>query len=280
MIDVISKTACELGEGPLWHPTRQQFFWFDILGKRLLTVVDGAEQEWVFDDYVSAAGWVDDTTLIIASAVALWIFDITTGTRTHLVDLEADNAVTRSNDGRADPWGGFWIGTMGINAEPNAGAIYRYYRGELRQLYPDITISNSICFAPDRACAYYTDTDTGLLMRQPLNSDDGWPVGTPDVLLDLSSEDFGIDGSVVDMDGNIWNAQWGASRVACYAPDGTLLRSVEIPAEQATCPAFCGPDLNQLYVTSAANGGKPAPAGQTFAISMDVTGQKEHQVIL
>ncbi len=280
MAEVFSATTCALGEGPLWHPERQQLFWFDILGKTLLTVEDGQERSWAFDDYVSAAGWVDRDTLVIASANALWRFDIATGERAHLIDLEADDPVTRSNDGRADPWGGFWTGTMGINAEKGAGAIYRYYRGELRRLYGGITISNAICFAPDRSCAYWTDTKRGVIYRQLLDPDHGWPYGAPEVFLDVSGEDFGVDGAVVDAAGNLWNAQWGASRVACYDADGTLLATYPVPTPQASCPAFGGADLSTLFVTTAADGGLPTPAGQTFKIATDARGQREHQVIL
>ena len=118
---ILDDTACQLGEGPLWHPTRGELFWFDILGKRLHRL----GQSWAFPTYVSAAGWVDDDTLLIASAIALSRFTLSTGATETLIALEADTPVTRSNDGRADPQGGFWIGTMALNAEPGAGAILR-----------------------------------------------------------------------------------------------------------------------------------------------------------
>jgi len=280
MIQTVSSTACTLGEGAFWHPSLQQFFWFDILGKRFYTLQDGKERHWQFDECVSAVGWIDDSCFLLASATALWEFNIETGEQSFVVGLEADNVETRSNDGRADPWGGFWIGTMGYNAEPGAGAIYRYYQGELRTVVPDVTISNAICFAPDQSCAYYTDTVTGKIMRQPLDAEDGWPVGKAELFVDLSAEDFGPDGAVVDADGNLWNAQWGASRVACYSPAGEFLRAVAVPTPQASCPAFGGADLATLYVTTAADGGLPAPAGQTFAIADVACGQKEHQVKL
>lgn len=277
---VFSDTVCTLGEGAFWHPLRKQFFWFDILGKRLLTRLDGAEQVWKFDECVSAAGWVDRDRLIMASASALWQFNIETGKREKLVALEADNPSTRSNDGRADPFGGFWIGTMGFNAEPNAGAIYRYYRGELRTLFNDITISNAICFAPDGRSAFFTDTKDGRVMRVGLDAD-GWPVGSPEVFLDLSDEEFGSDGAVIDANGNFWNAQWGASRVACYAPNGQFVRAYAVPTPQASCPAFGGPDLTTLFVTTAAEGiENDAMAGKTFSFQTDTIGQTEHQVVL
>ncbi|MEC8014424.1 MAG: SMP-30/gluconolactonase/LRE family protein [Pseudomonadota bacterium] len=278
--EIFSETRCTLGEGPLWHPTRQQLFWFDILGQQLLSVANGKEIRWQFDDCVSAAGWADDHTLIMASASALWRFDIETGVRSHLIDLEADQPLTRSNDGRADPWGGFWIGTMGYNAETGLGAIYRYYRGELRKLVHSQTITNAICFAPDGSCAYFTDTATGKIMRQPLAEDDGWPIGAPSVFLDLSGEDFGPDGAVVDATGRFWNAQWGASRVAVYTPSGDLTEIYPLPTAQASCPAFGGKDLSDLFVTTAADGLDDPAAGKTYRIETRAEGQREHRVIL
>jgi sugar lactone lactonase YvrE len=279
--EVFSDTRCLLGEGPLWHPERAQLFWFDILSRRLLTRDAEGERHWEFDTHVSAAGWIDETSLLVASATALLRLDLATGSREVVVPLEADNPVTRSNDGRADPWGGFWIGTMGIRAEAGAGAIYRYYRGELRCLFPGITISNAICFAPDGSHALFTDTRDGRIMRQSLSSADGWPDGAPEVWLDLSAESFGPDGAVIDAEGFFCNAQWGAGRVARYDPEGRLAEVWAVPARQASCPAFGGPDLATLYVTTAADG-RPdeAGAGRTYAIDTDVTGQAEHRVIL
>ena len=274
--------VCALGEGPLWHPTRGELFWFDILGQRLLA--DG--REWLFDSYVSAAGWVDDSTLLFASDRALSRFDIESGEHDIVCPLEADNPITRSNDGRADPWGGFWIGTMGINGEKDAGAIYRYYKGELRTLFAPITISNAICFSPDGDYAYFTDTPTQNIMRVKLAEPDGWPAGEPELWLDLSNTDWRPDGAVVDEKGKFWNAQWGGFRVACYSPDGKFLHATAIPAGQSSCPAFGGADLNQLFCTSAATGlseddlAKQPDAGKTFVTPVDAKGQREHQVIL
>lgn len=278
-MQVYSDAICALGEGPLWHPERKQLFWFDILGKRMFSKGPSGGGGWQFDDHFSAAGWVDRTSLLMASATALWRFDITTAAHEHVVDLEADNPVTRSNDGRADPQGGFWIGTMGMQGEAYAGAIYRYYRGELRQLFDRITISNSICFAPDGRLAYFTDTHSRRIQKVALDAE-GWPLGDPEVFLDLRTEELNPDGSVVDAAGNLWNAQWGAGRVACYSPDGEFLRAVAVPATQTTCPAFGGADLSTLFVTSAADGVQEDAAGMLFSSEIDAKGQREHRVIL
>lgn len=280
MMQVYDPRQCGLGEGPLWHPLRKELFWFDIIAHQLLS----AGGTWQFDEYVSAAGWIDQDRLLIASASQLFEFNVETGEQSFVCALEADNEVTRSNDGRADPQGGFWIGTMGVNAEENAGAIYRYYRGELRKLFGDITISNSICFSPNGTTAYFTDTPTRQIMQVALD-DDGWPQGDPSVVIDLTETGENPDGSVVDAAGNIWNAQWGAGRVACYGPDGTFKDHVDLPAPHATCPAFAGA-TSRIFCTSATQGiSEPIltenPAnGCVFEGQVNATGQEEHQVIL
>ena len=144
MAELFDDRLCALGEGPLWHPERAELFWFDILGRKLLS----KRREWSFDTAHSAAAWIDEDRLLVASEHGLSILDVASGAREHVCTIEADNAATRSNDGRADPHGGFWIGTMGWNAEIGVGSIYRYYRGELRRLYGRITISNSIRVKP------------------------------------------------------------------------------------------------------------------------------------
>jgi sugar lactone lactonase YvrE len=282
---IFDARPCMLGEGALWHPMRKQLFWFDILGKKLLSRQDDLALHWDFADMVSAAGWLDNNRLLLASARALFVFDLQSGAQTHLAALEADMPNTRSNDGRADPMGGFWIGTMGLNAEVGAGAIYRYYRGELHKIFAGITIPNAICFAPNGRCAHFTDTVTGQVMRVALDTQ-GWPQGKPEVYLNFAGQDFGPDGAVIDAHGHMWLAQWGAGRVACYDAAGQYLRHIEIGAPHSSCPAFGGADMSTLFCTTALQGMDSAAraahphAGQTFAAQGVGKGQLEHQVIL
>jgi sugar lactone lactonase YvrE len=276
---------CELGEGPLWHPARSQLFWFDILNNRMMSRDAVGQQEWHFSERVSAAGWIDDDTLLIASETALSRFDLRDGSREGITPLEADRRETRSNDGRADPQGGFWIGTMGKQAQPGAGSIWRYYRGELRRLFPGISISNAISFAPDGRTAHFADTAIGKLWRVALDAQ-GWPVGKPELFLDLASEGLNPDGAVVDAAGLLWLAQWGAGRVAAYAQDGVLVRSVEFEAPHTSCPAFGGPDLTTLFCTSAQEGLDVAAlaasphSGKVFAAPGIARGQPERRILL
>lgn len=276
---------CELGEGALWHPVRAQLFWFDVLGKRLLSRDKDGQHQWRFPEIVSAAGWVDRDVLLVAGERDLFLFDLNTEEVESLCELEADNSQNRSNDGRADPQGGFWIGTMGKKTEAGAGAIYRFYRGELRKLYAGITIPNAICFAPDGKTAHFTDTITGRVMRVGLDGA-GWPVGEPSVYLDLKAEGLNPDGAVVDASGVMWLAQWGAARVAAYAPDGQFLRAVSFDAPHTSCPSFGGQDGTTLFCTTALEHMDAAAltdyplAGMTFAATDISLGQREHRILL
>ena len=274
---------CHLGEGLLWHPEREQLFWFDILENRLLSRDGDQRLEWRFAENVSAAGWTGHDTLLIASETRLFEFNVETRSETHVAFLEQQDPGSRTNDGRADPQGGFWIGTMAKRGNTRPGAIYRYYRGELRMFFAPIVVPNAMCFTADGAHAYFSATRDGKIWRTALDSD-GWPRGEPDLVV----HDQGrlIDGMVCAADGTLWNAQYRRGCVRVYSPSGETLADHPIPASQTTCPAFGGRDLTTLYVTTAQQDTTDEDRsvnplhGQTFAIETDTKGQKEHRVIL
>lgn len=284
-VRVHDTTRCLLGEGPLWHPERGQLLWCDILSRRILAREDGRLRDWSFDRFVSCMGWVDRSRVIVATQTDLTLLDLDSGATETLCPVEAGNTATRSNDGRADPQGGFWFGTMALDKTPGAGAIYRYHDGELTCLRPGLTIPNAICFSPDASCAYFADTPTGRIHRWALD-DAGWPMGEPELFVDESASGHAPDGAVCDASGRLWVANWGSSRIAVYSPDGAPERTVPLPATQVTCPAFGGDDLSTLYCTSAAVALSEteitanAAHGQTFATDGAGTGQAEHRVRL
>jgi sugar lactone lactonase YvrE len=282
---IFDSRICELGEGPLWHPLRQQLFWFDIPGCRLLSRDRSGLREWKFPEMCSAAAWVSEDVLLIAGERDLFLYDLETEEVEPLCDLEADKPGNRSNDGRADRHGGFWIGTMAKTGDPTGrGAIYRYYRGELRLLYPGASIPNAMCFAADGSFAHFAGTHQEQVLKVALDQD-GWPVGTPQVVVDLRGK-AEPDGAVLDADGVLWLAEWGAGRVAAYAPDGRFLRAVTFDAPHTSCPAFGGPDLSTLYCTTALQGMSPAAraahpdAGKTFAAPGVARGLAEPRILL
>ncbi len=284
--DYLPVDSCDLGEGPLWHPKLESLFWFDINAFKMFNWKDDKLKVWSFSEPVSAAGWVDEESLIVATASSLIRLSLASDNRTVLVDLEADMPHTRSNDGRADPWGGFWIGTMGLSAEKEAGSIYRFYKGQLKKLHQNLTIPNSICFSPDKKFVYFADTRQEKIWRQNLDLDSGWPINEPTVFIDFRAQGLHPDGSVCDSEGFLWNAQYGASRLARYSPEGCLDRVENFPASQVTCPAFGGESYNTIFVTSACQGLNDEDliveplAGKVFHFESDAVGLAEHKVEL
>lgn len=266
MSTVFDNRSCDLGEGALWHPRREMLFWFDIPNKRLLGRGAGATYQADLPERHSAAAWIDADRLLLASETGLWCFDIESQRRVRVAEIEAHDPTTRSNDGRADPWGGFWIGTMESGGKPGAGALYRYFEGKLARLRTGLAIPNAICFAPDRSVAYFADTPTRSLWRWPLDQA-GWPVGEPLAFMEFFASGLFPDGAVTDADGALWIAHWGAGQVSRYSAQGFCLEHRELPSPQPTCPAF---GQGRLYVTSASEGLSAEAlaahplAGQTF----------------
>lgn len=282
---VFDARPCELGEGAFWHPERGQFFWCDILAGQLMSRDGEAELAWDLGRAVSAIGWVDPGALVLATETGLVRFDIDAGTEAPLAELPGADPGLRTNDGRADPWGGFWFSTMGKRAEPGRGAIHRYYRGELRTVVSPMTIPNAISFPPDRGHAHFADTATGRVHRVALREADGWPDGSPELWLDLTGEGLHPDGAVFDAEGNFWNAQWGAHRVAAYDGDGRFLRALRLPPAHVSCPAFGGEGLTSLLVTTARENLEPDRLerepfhGKTYLAENVATGLPEPKVL-
>jgi sugar lactone lactonase YvrE len=285
---VLSPVSCHLGEGPTYDPASDTLWWFDIVEKKLLEqrLSGGETRIHELPFMASALAAVDDKRQLVVAENGLHIRDIASGSLTLYRALEADNPVTRSNDARVHPCGAFWIGTMGKNAERGAGAVYWLFRGEIRPLFPEITIPNSICFSTDGASACFADTRKNLLWRVDCDPATGLPKGEPKILLDHRGKPGGIDGSVMDAEGVIWNARWGAGSLDAYAPDGRHIRSVAVPARQPSCPAFVGADAGRIAVTSAWQGLDEAArtadpqAGQTFLLPIEVKGRFEPRVLL
>ena len=273
--------SCFLGEGAFWHPLRQQFFWFDVLEGRLLSRDASGPLEWRMGRIASAAGWVDQDRLLIATETGLVVLDLITGSQTPLIAVEADTPATRCNDGRADRQGGFWISTMGKAAQPGAGTIWRWYRGTLRPLVEGLTIPNAICFAADGRAAFYTDTPTGKVWRQPLDPQ-GWPEGGRALYLDLGPMGLNPDGAVIDSTGAFCVACWGAGAVLRFDAQGRLLDRIPVGGRHSSCPALGGAELDQMLVTTAREGiADPDPAqGQTWLVPAPAPGLPEPRIVL
>jgi sugar lactone lactonase YvrE len=284
---VLCGERCHLGEGPTYDAATDTAWWFDIVERRLFEVrLDtGRTTIHSLDVMGSALGRIDAHRQLLVADDGLYIRDTVNGQMALYRPLEADNAATRSNDARVHPSGTFWIGTMGRQAERGLGAIYALHRGELLRLYDHITIPNAICFSPDGTVGYFADTGKNVLFRVDLDASTGLPHGEPAALI-IRRGGGGIDGAVVDADGLIWNARWGGGCIDVYSPQGEHLRSLRVPAQQSSCPAFVGRDFSRLLVTSAwqdmDDDAKRADPdhGRTFVLDVAARGRPEPNVKL
>ena len=287
--ELILDSKCHLGEGPIWHPGRQQLFFFDINEQTLFAIHANGEiaDQWLFNETVAAAAIADDETLVLFSEFGLKGFQLATGGLARLTSIEADNPRTRSNDSRVHPSGAFWLGTMdNTEAEEAIGALYHYRKGVVTQLKSGVRVPNATCFSPDGRTAYWTDTPTKQILKVETDPQTGMPVGEWSVFADVSDGRGFPDGAVVDSEGFLWNAKWGGGCVVRHAPDGSIDRVIDVPVSQVTCPAFGGPELKTLFITTAAKNlsaeqlAAEKVAGGLFAIEVEVAGQAEPIIAL
>ncbi|MGS2744357.1 SMP-30/gluconolactonase/LRE family protein [Halomonas sp. LS-001] len=255
-------SQCQLGEGAGWDAGRQRLYWLDINSCCLHDCQPDGSGHVILPlpRQTSYAAPTDEGDYLLVAANQLSRLDPKSGKLSDFMAFEADNPVTRSNDARVDMHGSLWLSSMGLNAEPAAGSLYRLHHGRLSGLRNGLTIPNALCFSPDGRYAYFTDTPTGWIMRWALD-DEGFPqrLSTGEFIDPVpwseQSQHGGLpDGAVVDDEGCLWVALWGAGRVVRLSPDGDEIAHVRLPARHVSCPLLGGPERKTLYITTAREG--------------------------
>ena len=282
---VVHHPANTLGEGILWCEREQALYWTDIQSSVLWRYepFNSVLKHWDMPERLGCLALCEaDGWLLLGLASRLAFFRPDDGTLLPIVDVEP-GLPTRLNDGACDRQGRFVFGTL---HEPGPGenrqAIGAFYRlnADLtleRLNLPGVSISNSLAFSPDGGTMYFCDSPSRLIQC----CDYGDRCGEPRVFARVDDPRGEPDGSAVDAEGCLWNAQWGLGQVVRYAPNGRVDRIVPIPAAQPTRPAFGGPGLETLYVTSARDGlsaealASQPQAGALFAVEAGVTGLPE-----
>lgn len=235
------------GESPLWNGSAWRLHWVDILRREVHTFDPrtGEDSVAIAERPVGAIGLTGGAELIAAAGLGFGLLDPTTGALRMLAGVERGD---RMNDGKCDPRGRFLAGTLSYARTPGAAALYRL--GEPAPLVDGLTLSNGIGWSPDGGTMYLIDTGPRTLWAFDYRLDDGTPLaGRPLVRMDESEGN--PDGLAVDADGEIWVAMHWSGRIHRYAPDGTLREVLPAPTKRVTSLAFGGPDLADLYVTSA-----------------------------
>jgi sugar lactone lactonase YvrE len=277
--EVAIPAQCELAEGPVWDPRLGVLRWVDILAGHVHSVdPDTGERDW-FDagDPVGAVGLTSSDGLVLALVDRFGLYNGSEVTR--FGEFSADRSVVRFNDGKPDPWGSFWAGTMAWEEGAPGGALYRLAPdGTVTTMVTDVALSNGLDWSDDRRTFYFADSLSGGVDAFECDPETG-VLGARRRFVTVPATGCLPDGLTLDSDGCLWVAVFGSGELRRYTPDGRLGTIVRLPARQVTSAAFGGPDLGTLYITTARENFTEADrraephAGDIFACVPGVSGR-------
>ncbi len=279
-VEVAVAGPTETGEGPIWDDIAGELRWVDIPVGLIHRWRPGttAVSTIVVGQPVSAVALRRTGGLVAAVRDGFALVDDESGTVELRRPVETDRPGNRMNDGKCDSAGRFWAGTMALDSRPGAGSLYRLDPDlTVTIVLTDVSVSNGLGWAPDDRTMYYVDSPERSIDAFDFDLERGLLTNRRR-LAAIEAEAGMPDGLVVDSAGFVWVALWGGGAIRRYSPAGDLVDSIRLPATQLTSCTFGGPELRDLYVTSA-SGGLPADerrlqphAGAIFRIRVDVPG--------
>jgi sugar lactone lactonase YvrE len=249
----LTQSPSHLGEGPCWHQDEKVLYWVDILGKKVQRFDPNGilTTSWPLPEMVGTVAPRKSGGLIVALQNGLAFFDPKDGTLDPLPPIDT-NPRTRFNDGKCDPQGRFWFGSMDIEEKENLGALYSMDgSGTVKQWAEGIGVSNGMTWSSDQERMYYIDSPTRCVDVFDMDSSNG-VISNRRVLFQLGEDEGYPDGMTSDAAGNLWIAHWAGARVTQRNPTtGDCLATFPTQAYQTSACCFGGPDLRDLYVTTA-----------------------------
>jgi sugar lactone lactonase YvrE len=253
-VELVIDSKSELGEGAVWNSKTGELLWINITGKILnfYKPETGNNKEMFTGQMIGTVVPSESGMVLVALQNGIYQLNPETGTKKLIIDPEENLPNNRFNDGKCDPAGRFWAGTMSINDEKKAGALYRLDSdSSIHKMVENVSISNGIVWSLNNTKMYYIDTPTQKVVAFEYDNETG-EISNKKVAIEIPEEMGFPDGMTIDAEGNVWVALWGGSAVSCWNPDtGELLRTIEIPAKNVTSCAFGDNDLGTLYITTA-----------------------------
>lgn len=249
-----------LGESPFWHPEERALYWLDIPGYSLnrFHPATGDYRQWPLTAEPGSCAPLLGGGLLIAMRDGLWRFDCTRGKRLLIAPPPYDPGAQRFNDGKADAFGRFWVGTIDDRREPRA-MLFCLNGGSLEPVAGGITTSNGLAFSPDGRTMYWADTKAHTVFAFDVDAQDG-ALSRRRVFRQFAPRADGAsldgyggrpDGAAVDSEGAYWCAMYEGQRLVRLSAEGELLAELPLPVRCATMPCFGGDDLRTLFVTTA-----------------------------
>jgi sugar lactone lactonase YvrE len=270
-----------LGEGACWFADEQRLYWVDILKSEVhrFDPATGQDESRKTPCHVSLVQPTTRGDLVLGTRDGIARMDFESGKFTLLCDPEADIPGNRFNDGKPDPRGRLFAGTIAYDGSDKKAALWRIEPDlSFTKLIDQVGNSNGLGWSPDEMTFYWTDTKTGCVFAFDYDAHTGG-IANRRIAVEVDKSLGRPDGLAVDAEGFLWTALWAGHGVARWNPaNGELVAKVECPAANVTCPAFGGPDLETLYFTTAQKGrdeaeASPEPeAGNLFAAKVGVKG--------
>tara|TARA_Y100001960_G_C14613187_1_gene796880 strand:+ start:60 stop:926 length:867 start_codon:yes stop_codon:yes gene_type:complete len=275
---IISNDRCILGESPVWDEKLQRIYWVDIEGKCLhaWSYIENKKLIWNFDHRLCAISLTNQNNILLCAFDTFFsFFDISNHIIKKLDKQVVLPSKVRFNDGKTDGYGRFWCGTMSeSNPSKPDGALYMIdNKLEIHEIIKGIHISNSITSSLDSRFLYYADTYKKLIFKADLNNKKPY-LDKSRIIIDNKNLKGFPDGSTIDKNGCLWNAEWNGGQVVQYDELGQIINIMKTPMKKPTCIAFGGLNMNKLFITSAKdnNNDQHDISGNTICIDTKVKG--------
>ena len=242
-----------LGEGPVWRAETNDLVWVDIESGEVSCFDPflGHNKSWKVGEKVGLAVPALNGDLILGMTIGLVRLDLQSGNISPIIDPEKECVNNRFNDGKVDPKGRLWAGTMGLDEAPNVGSLYRLNSNlSIEKLFGDVSISNGMAWTADQKSFYYIDSPTRQIAVFDCDMDSG-TVSNRRLAFELPEGMGYPDGMCIDSEGMLWVALWQGWGVGRFDPSGELLSKIEIPVERVTSCCFGGQNWDELYITTA-----------------------------
>jgi sugar lactone lactonase YvrE len=284
-----SRFACvldvkaSLGECPTWSADEQVLYWVDINAPSLnrFDPKGGANTAWAMPQAIGSFALRSRGGFVAALRDGIWFVDAQGAPERKIAPAPYDPAHHRFNDGRADPHGRFWVGSMNEKRDTNSARLYRLSPDlGLSPMLDDMMISNGLGFSPDGRTLYHADTPARTVRAYDFDGAQG-TLSSGRVFARFDGETDRPDGAAVDSEGCYWCAFYSGGKLVRLSPQGRLLAEYPIPAMCPTMCAFGGDDLRTLYVTTARQRrdadelARLPQSGGIFAMRVEVAGLPE-----
>ena len=270
-IQPVGSRVSQWGEGPIFWAGH--LIYVDIEGHSLIRLngETGTEEVWKMGERIGTVVPIKEGGFLCAGDSGIYSFDPESGKKTKLADPEADKRPdNRFNDGKCDPSGRFWAGTISTVKKTGDANLYMFdLAGSLSLKMPGVTNSNGICWNAEATVMYYIDTPTKKILAYPFENETG-KIGDPSMVVDTGVAGFAgsPDGMTIDAEGKLWVAMCHGGTVLRIDPlSGELLHQVDFPCVETTACAFGGPNLERLFVTTGLHKTLDEPdAGKVFVV--------------